>query len=167
MKLRITENGLKPIHHDSDLPFKYNDGGRKETGRKGIAGDCVARAIAIASCLPYDEVYNILAEGNTTQRKSKHTKKKSRSARNGINVKRKWFKDYMASIGFEWFPTMLIGTGCKVHLRKNELPAQGNLVVSVSKHYTTVIDGVINDIYDCSRDGNRCVYGYWLFTKTI
>jgi len=24
-----------------------------------------------------------------------------------------------------------------------------------------VIDGVINDTYDCSREGTRCVYGYW------
>ena len=161
MKLRITENGLKRTHGPTKLDYKFNDGGRKESGYQGIAGDCVARSIAIASGLPYQQVYDTLAQGQGTQRKSKHHTKKVRSARNGISVKRKWFKDYMASIGFKWTPTMLIGSGCKVHLRKGELPS-GNLVVSVSKHYTAVIDGVINDIYDCSRDGTRCVYGYWL-----
>jgi hypothetical protein len=25
----------------------------------------------------------------------------------------------------------------------------------------TVIDGVIHDLYDPSRDGTRCVYGYY------
>lgn len=42
----------------------------------------------------------------------------------------------------------------------NELPP-GRLVVSVSKHLTAVVDGVIHDRYDPSRDGTRCVYGYW------
>jgi len=143
------------------MKFKYNDGGRKEVGRKGHTSDCVARAIAIASELPYQEVYDVLAQGNGTQRKScRDKKKRGRTASNGINVRRKWFKDYMASIGFKWTPTMFIGSGCKVHLKSDELP-KGRLVVNVSKHYTTMIDGVINDTYDCSREGTRCVYGYW------
>ena len=143
------------------MKFIYNDGGRKQAGYKGQAGDCVARAIAIASEQPYQTVYDILAEGNASQRRSKHDRgKRIRSARDGIKVTRKWFKDYMASIGFEWTPTMLIGSGCKVHLRDGELP-KGRLVVSVSKHYTSVIDGVINDTHDCSREETRCVYGYW------
>ena len=75
-------------------------------------------------------------------------------------MKRLWFLDYMHDLGFEWMATMLIGQGCKVHLRDGELP-MGRLVVSVSKHWTAVIDGVIRDTYDPSRDGTRCVYGYW------
>ena len=55
---------------------------------------------------------------------------------------------------------MFIGQGCKVHLKKSELPA-GTLLVSCSKHITVVIEGVLNDTYDCSRKGTRCVYGYW------
>ena len=80
----------------------------------------------------------------------------------------------MAELGFTWVPTMGIGTGCKVHLHDGELPA-GKLVVSVSKHYTCVIDGVVHDTYDPQREehwvnekgehgiSRRCVYGYWLF----
>ena len=119
------------------MQFIYDDGGRADTGRKGNAGDCVCRSIAIASGLDYDEVYAVLANGNANQRAGK-AGKRSRSARNGIITKRKWFKDYMRSIGFEWTPTMGIGTGCKVHLHDGELP-MGRLVVSVSKHYTAVM----------------------------
>jgi len=56
---------------------------------------------------------------------------------------------------------MFIGSGCKVHLKKDELPG-GKLIVNVSKHITAVVDGVINDTFDCSRDETRCVYGYYI-----
>jgi hypothetical protein len=142
------------------MKFVFNDGGRKAAGFEGKAGDCVARAIAIVAELPYIEVYNKLAEGNGTQRRSKHCKKPEASARNGVFVKRKWFKDYMASLGFKFTATMGIGTGCKVHLRDGELPI-GRLIVAVSKHYTAVINGVVNDTYNPERKTGRCVYGYW------
>jgi hypothetical protein len=140
--------------------FVYNDGGREAAGYKGKAGDCVCRAVAIAANLPYQEVYDRLAKGNASQRKSKNTGKRSRSARNGIYTTRKWFKDYMLEIGFEWVPTMTIGSGCTTHLKSSELPA-GRLVCNVSRHCVAMIDGVVHDTYDCSRGGKRCVYGYW------
>ena len=140
--------------------FIFNDGGRAEAGYKGQTGDCVCRSICIVTGKPYDEVYQALAEGNFTQRKSKHSKKGKRTAANGINTKRKWFNEYMLSLGFKWVPTMFIGVGCKMHLKKEELPT-GKIICNVSKHFVAVVDGVINDIYDCSREGTRCVYGYY------
>lgn len=141
----------------------YNDGGRSKSGRSGSRGDCVARSIAIVSGRPYDEVYNRLAEGNANQRQTSRRNKSSgkRTAAEGIQTTRKWFKDYMAELGFRFVPTMRIGSGCKVHLRADELPS-GRLIVSVSRHYTSVIDGVIHDTHDPSRWGTRCVYGYWV-----
>jgi hypothetical protein len=141
------------------MTYQYNDGGRQAAGFKGKTGDCVARAVAIASGRPYAEVYARLAEGTGAQRAGKKGKRAA-SARSGINVTRKWFKDLMTEWGFVWVPTMTIGSGCKVHLRADELPA-GRLVVSVSKHYTTMIDGVIHDTWNPDRGGDRCVYGYW------
>lgn len=140
--------------------FIFNDGGRAEAGYKGQTGDCVCRSICIVTGKPYDEVYQALAEGNFTQRKSKHSKKGKRTAANGINTKRKWFNEYMLSLGFKWVPTMFVGIGCKMHLKKEELPT-GKIICNVSKHFVAVVDGVINDIYDCSREGTRCVYGYY------
>lgn len=136
-----------------------SDGGRSAAGFKGSAGDCVVRAVAIASGRPYAEVYAALSDGCMGQRLTKRSRQKS-SARNGVNVTRKWFKEYMQSIGFVWVPTMTIGSGCRVHLKDGELP-HGRIVVSVSKHYTAVIDGVIHDTHDPQREGVRCVYGYW------
>lgn len=140
----------------------FDDGGRAAAGFRGSAGDCVARAVAIASGRDYAEVYKRLADGQASNRRTKRTVKSGtkRSARNGVYTGRKWFSDYMTELGFEWTPTMSIGSGCKVHLRADELPA-GRLVVSLSKHVAAVIDGVIRDTYDCTRDGTRCVYGYW------
>lgn len=141
------------------IPFKKTDGGRADAGFKGRAGDCVARALAIASGVPYRDVYNRLAHGNSLEKK-RGGKRGQRSARNGIFTTRKWFKSYMAELGFDWTATMGIGTGCKVHVRADELPA-GRLVLNVSNHSCAVIDGVLHDAYDCSREGKRCVYGYW------
>jgi hypothetical protein len=173
--------------------FTFNDGGRAASGRSGHTGDCVCRAVAIASGRPYDEVYAVLAAGNSWQRVTKRTRKSAtyRSVRNGVYTRRKWFKDYMVSLGFEWVPTMQIGSGCKVHLDRDELPA-GRLVVMVSRHACAMIDGIIHDTHDPRRDtswiidrpegwrtlplkpgqtrnvngiatpvGGRCVYGYW------
>lgn len=135
-----------------------NDGGRAEAGYKGVTGDCVTRAIAIATGTPYQEVYDLVAAYGEKERKSKRRHKKSHP-RTGV------FKPTIRRImtehfGWTWVPTMHVGKGCKVHLRQNELPT-GRLVVSVSRHSTAVIDGILHDIYDCSRAGTRCVYGYY------
>jgi hypothetical protein len=163
MNIQITMSGRgekgAPLPPQQD-GFAQSDGGRKAAGFKGSARDCVTRSIAIASGLPYAEIYRALAKGMGQQRKSKGA-----TARNGVTTSRKWFKDFMASIGFVWTPTMKVGQGCKVHLRADELP-RGRLVVSVSRHYTAVIDGVIHDNHDPrERAGKqRCVYGYGTFT---
>ena len=151
------------------MKFIQDDGGRKAAGFKGNAGDCVTRSICIATGQPYIDVYKAMAEGNQGQRATAGRAAGKRTARSGIHTKRKWFKDYMASIGWVWTPTMHIGSGCKVHLVAGELPA-GRLIVAVSKHYTAVIDGVIRDTFDPQRTSvshetgatsDRCVYGYW------
>jgi len=137
--------------------FQYNDGGREAAGYKGKAGDCVTRAIAIATGKPYQEVYDAINGMSASERTGSRKRGKS-NARTGVykNTTRK----YMESLGWKWIPTMQIGSGCKVHLKADELPA-GRLVVSVSKHMVAVIDGVINDTFDPSRNGTRCVYGYF------
>ena len=130
----------------------FDDGGRKATGRQGRAGDCVVRAIAIAADLDYEDVYNELAE--RAKRRGK-----PRSARDGVSPKE--YKPYLDELGFRWVPCMTIGSGCQVHLRTNELP-DGRLIVRLSRHLSAVIDGIIRDTFDPSRDGTRCVYGYWV-----
>jgi hypothetical protein len=147
------------------FPFIHHDGGRDEAGFRGGAGDCVVRSIAIAAQLPYMQVYEDLRQANASyalerdNKVSRHLARKGSSPRNGNH--RDVFHDYILSHGFQWVPTMKVGVGCQVHLRPNQLPA-GRLIVKVSKHLTTVIDGVIYDTHNPSRGGNRCVYGYYI-----
>lgn len=140
------------------MEWKYNDGGRKDAGFKGDTGDCAVRSIAIATGKPYREVYDKINElAKKHERKGKR-KKSISNARTGVY--RQTVARYMKSLGWVWTPTMLVGQGCKVHLKASELP-NGRLICSLSKHFTAVIDGVIHDTHDPSREETRCVYGYW------
>ena len=134
------------------MRFVYSDGGRSRYFKAEKVGDCVCRAIANATGLDYMEVYKGLREISHESRKYRG------SPRNGM-YKDEW-KKYMTRLGWVWHPTMQVGKGCQVHLREDELP-KGTLIVSVSHHLTCVKDGVLYDTYDCSRDGTRCVYGYY------
>lgn len=139
------------------MDFVYDDGGRAAAGFKGKTGDCVCRAIAIAAEMPYKEVYDLINETAKTERVGRRKRGKS-NARTGVY--KGTIRKVMEWLGWKWHPTMAIGKGCTVHLRKDELPS-GRLVVSVSGHEVAVIDGVVHDTYDCTRDGSRCVYGYY------
>lgn len=148
----------------------YDDGGRADSGYKGRAGDCVCRAIAIAVERPYQEVYDLINETAKTERRGKR-KRYISNARTGVY--KGTIRKVMEHYGWTWVPTMKIGQGCTVHLDSGELPP-GRLVVSLSKHETAVIDGVVHDTYDPNDrgvlvDGDmndittaRCVYGYYV-----
>lgn len=139
------------------MKWVYDDGGRSAAGYKGIAGDCVVRAVAIATGLPYSTVYTDINLAAVGERRGK--RKGISSARNGVY--NTTTRRYLKSLGWRWTPTMHIGSGCTTHLRAEELPP-GRLIVSVSKHLVAVLNGVLYDLEDCSRKGTRCVYGYWV-----
>ena len=71
------------------------------------------------------------------------------------------YDKYLKSLGWTWVPTMQVGQGVTHHLREGELP-DGRIICRLSKHLCCVIDGVIQDVFDPSRNGTRAVYGYWL-----
>jgi hypothetical protein len=143
--------------------FVYDDGGRAAAGfgkiPKGLGGrgDCVCRAIAIATGKPYREVYDELGTIGWMETGYKFDT-------DGLVLPRHDTKHglraYLETHGWRWTPTMRIGSGCKIHLRASELPS-GRLIVQVSRHLVAVIDGIIHDTFDCSRGGTRCVYGYY------
>lgn len=143
------------------LPYVYDDGGRAQAGYQGVTSDCVTRAVAIAAELPYQVVYDLVNEQAQRERPelAKRRKGKRSGARTGVY--KPTTRRVMEYLGWDWHPTMQIGAGCKVHLRAGEIPATGRLIVQVSKHLVAVVDGVIHDLSDPSRDGTRCVYGYW------
>jgi hypothetical protein len=141
------------------MSFVYDDGGRAAAGFKGDTRDCVARSIAIAAQLPYQEAYDLVNSLASTERgRVRNGRVKKSSARQGVF--KPTIRKVMEHLGWQWVPTMTIGSGCKVHLRADELP-KGRIICNVSRHSVAVVDGVIHDTHDCSRDGTRCVYGYF------
>lgn len=141
------------------MEFVYATGGREKYFKATNVGDCVTRAIANATGVDYKEIYDALNHIAKTSRKSKRERGTSNS-RNGVHTR--IAKKYIEGVlGWIWVPCMGIGTGCQVHVDGDELPKEGNYILNLSKHFTCIKDGVLYDTYDCSRDGSRCVYGYW------
>ena len=135
------------------MEYIYSDGGRKNYF-KGVARDCVCRAITIATGRDYMEVYQSM-------------KKAIGSPRNGVFTSKKPFKDWMKANGFEWHPCSGIGWKTSVHFIKGELP-KGKMVCSVAKHYVAVVDDVVYDTWDSrynSFNELRRIYGYWLYKE--
>lgn len=140
------------------MNFVYSDGGRNKYFKAEGVGDCVCRAICNATGEDYKKIYNMINQQAKSERKG--TRKRGISnARNGVYKEN--YSKILAGLGWEWHPTMTIGSGCHTHLNENDLP-NGVLIVKVSKHLTCVKDGVLYDTYDCSREGTRCVYGYFI-----
>lgn len=140
------------------MELSYSDGGRSKYF-KGTTGDCVCRAICNATGKDYKEIYDLINEVAKREKTGKR-KKGISNARTGAYKYTE--KEIIENIlGWKWKPTMTIGSGCKMHLNQYEIP-NGILIVRLSKHLTCVKNKVLYDTYDCSRDGTRCVYGYWI-----
>ena len=131
------------------MRIKINDGGRSKYFKAAKVSDCVVRAVAIVTGRDYKEVYDEIRKliGHTP--------------RNGVFKQDS--KKVMSHYGGQWVSCMRVGQGTRTHLADGEIPMDKRLVCCLSKHVTTVIDGVINDTYDPSRGGTRTVYGYWQF----
>jgi len=150
MESRFAPDPVQEIYKEFDEIFKQsdfvkNDGGRAASGRKGSAGDCVCRAIAIATGKPYDEVYRDLAQAN------KAAGGKA-SARNGL--KRKVYEKYLNDLGWTWHAAPKF-EGRKA--RHSDMP-NGIVIVRMARHVACVIDGVVHDTWDSRQ---KMVYGYW------
>lgn len=123
--------------------FAYDDGGRVAAGYKNPAGDCVCRAVAIASGRSYMEVRDRLRIGTGRVR---HSKRRA-SPDNGIPVLKRWFILLMEEFGFTF-------------VRKGEIPDAGRIVVITRTHAFAVIDGTAHDTHMSALADRR--FGYWI-----
>ena len=140
------------------LPWVYDDGGRTAAGFEPAPGDCVARAITIATGRWYGEVHAALNMVAEDFRGPKLTGR-WRPADDGI-YRHEHDTLLLGVYHWQWTPTMSIGSGCRFHLAVGELP-DGPVIARVSKHLTAIIDGVVHDTSDPTRGGTRCVYGFY------
>ena len=155
----ICKNGVKEVIRRTPLEYQYNDGGRSEAGFKGDAGDCVTRAIAIASKKPYSEVRKELMDAKKQWMKtsrSRHAKScKTSSVRNG--TERTVWKPYLESLGWVKHNQIRFGSSNRKDLVRENLP-KGNVIVQVRKHVMAVIDHVVHDTWD-SRESSVWIDG--------
>lgn len=141
------------------MRFVYDDAGRSKYFKGKDTGCCVCRAICNATGKDFKEVYDLINQISKNEKTGKRKRKRS-NARTGVYKYTE--KEIIEKIlGWKWVPTMTIGSGCKMHLNEDEIP-NGTLIVKVSHHLTCVKDKVLYDTFDCTREGNRCVYGYWI-----
>lgn len=129
----------------NESKFVWNDGGRAASGDVGLAGDCVTRAISIATGMKYKTVYNSLKEI------------RGKTPRNGVSDSE--ISEYLSALGWQFVevdsqlfsPAAMPGGVVIAMLRGSK---QGG-------HACTVIDGVIHDTWNPCDDGYTIV-GYWL-----
>ncbi len=129
------------------MEFIWNDGGRAASGFVGLAGDCVARSIAIATGKSYREVYDALGLAA------------EKSPRSGIGIN--FAASYLEGLGFS-----------KVqppdHLDAMDHLPSGVVVAYLAKengrcrHLCCLVDRVIHDTWDPYADGEYVVLAYWL-----
>lgn len=114
------------------VDYKYNDGGRSESGFKGNrASDCVVRATAIITQTEYREMYDDYAYIN----KKTHGK---RTARGGMPVDVS--SQVLKVLGFERakaFPTIT-----------ETYEQYGDCLIFIPRHALAVVNGVVHDTWD-------------------
>lgn len=125
------------------MEFVYNDGGRKESGKRGSTRDCVCRSIAIATNSPYAITYKLM---NLMAKKDGGFG----SARTGMYENT--YAPFLIKFGWQY-------TRCN---NWNNIPKSGTFLVHCTRHLTVVIDGVINDTWNPSTDKRQPqVHGYY------
>ncbi|QDV22145.1 DUF2786 domain-containing protein [Aureliella helgolandensis] len=128
------------------MDFIWNDGGRAASGFVGVAGDCVSRALAIATGTAYRDVYQDLGAAA------------HKTPRNGVRID--VAADYLKTRDWKIF------SGNKAGFSPLLLP-DGVVLVHLadrhdrSQHMTTVIDHVVHDTWNPADDGSYLVQSYW------
>jgi hypothetical protein len=142
--------------------FVEDDGGRAAAGYGESSGDCVARAITIATGKPYAEVFEALKAAHDRYVKRLHPggdaaiaeeRRRTEPVHNGCSET--VYGRYLRSLGWQY--TRIRERLC---LRAGAL-SSGRLIVALDHHLVALIDGVIRDTYDSGGARKRPVKGYW------
>lgn len=124
--------------------FVWNDGGRATSGFVGFAGDCVTRAISIATGIAYREVYDSLKRLGGA------------SPRDGVMTS--VMGDYLSELG--WFRT----DTAPIEFSPPGLP--GGVVIAQlagpknGGHVCAVVEHVVHDTWNSADDAYKLI-AYW------
>ena len=135
--------------------FIYDDGGRAEAGykAKGV-GDCVPRAIAIATGIPYKKVLGDLYEKQKAFYWDRYSSKNPHPTQ---GTQPKVYDAYLEDLG--WKKVYPKG---KLRFRKDNLPKRKKLIVHTDRHLAAVIDGKLRDTWESSKEGEKFIRSYWI-----
>jgi hypothetical protein len=127
------------------MNWMFNDGGRAACGFVGLTGDCVTRAIAIATGKSYRTVYDDLK------------KLADRSPRFGVD--RNVSDQFLSQQGWIW------RRGCDLPLKDLGLDHRVAIVSLESEkksgHLAAIVDNTIHDTWNPADDEDFTVRGYW------
>ncbi len=134
------------------MDFIWNDGGRATSGFVGSAGDCVTRAVAIATGLAYRDVYSTIG------------KRTAKSPRGGVETSAA--EAYLSELG--WTSHRVDEVLFEpAFLYKGIIP-KGVVIVDLvrgrrrSGHYCCLVDHVVHDTWNPMDDGIYDVVQYFL-----
>lgn len=152
----------RPCH---DYPFQASDSGRWQSKRSKQKNDCTVRALVNVTGLPYDEVYELLANAVIEKKIGRRRGKpgeKVRKCGQGAHLEHILKPDTVINgWKFRWVPFPAVKGQQRMHVDtflKTEYASRA--ICRVPKHVYAVIDGVVIDTYQSRPD--QCVYGCWL-----
>lgn len=139
----------------------HTDGGRQHNNSySGTAGDCVPRAIAIATGMPYSQVYSRL-QNLTNIHNNTSNNNLSRCCEYGTDAK--IYHPYLESMGWRYNP------GSRLSFGSSQLQ-QGTVMVLIrfhrsgENHLFTMTNGVAYDTFSPYQRGQQegyNIYGYY------
>ena len=156
----------EPRESLTPLGFMICDGGREDAGYKGDAGDCVTRAISIATAwasrgrYEYEQHRSELMKRKAKWRKTSRSKRakasKSNSVRNG--TPKEVYRPYLEDLGWERVSLVKFGDPTRKEMVKEDIP-NDIVILEVRKHLVTCANHVVLDTWDC-REATLFVDGF-------
>lgn len=132
------------------IPTVMDDGGRQAAGLRGHTGDCAVRACAIATGVPYKDLYDAFKKKNPGNVKG--------IPNYGRGTPLSFCHVFLNTRGFEWFPIRQEIGKSSPRFNTASLP-MGTIVVSVPRHMVCVVDHVAYDTF--ALPPSTPVIGYW------
>ena len=134
------------------MQFYKTDGGRRDAGFKGNTGDCVTRAIAIATETPYRQVYRDLTALTKSMTGGLDT-----SVRRGCS--RIVAHRYLIDLGWSVVRTP--------NGYLTDAPTDEWIIAALPRHKMAILDGTVHDSWDsrfCQRTkcGSPRLLGYYI-----
>jgi hypothetical protein len=121
--------------------YNFNDA---NSPRSANSGYCAVRALVIAEDMDWKDA-------------ERHVRVYAKAGKTGGTISRGVFKeDYDAALkalGFKW-----VSAPSFEGRKAKAADLKGTVIARQARHFVCVIDGVVNDVWDCSH---KMIYGYW------